>query len=92
MSISATEVKQNGVLIFEKMLDKFSEAWNTTQVKPTQLFSYVQQVRTIQFIALYASDFIDNKVVSDCYLINATDNETLLKTNQLLENFLKKNQ
>ena len=33
MSISATEVKQNGVLIFEKMLDKFSEVVITVRGK-----------------------------------------------------------
>ncbi|HQS78529.1 MAG TPA: type II restriction endonuclease, partial [Sulfurovum sp.] len=46
---------------------EFTKAWNTTQTKPTQLFSYVQQTRTTQFIALYASDFVDSQVVSNYY-------------------------
>ena len=66
---------------------EFSKAWNTTQIKPTQLFSYVQQVRTTQFIALYASDFIDNKIIADYYLINVKDNETLLQNNLDLKSY-----
>jgi type I restriction enzyme M protein len=63
---------------------EFTKAWNTTQTKPTQLFSYVQQTRSTKFIALYASDFIDNQVVSNYYLINVCDNEALLKNDSKL--------
>ncbi len=66
---------------------EFSKAWNTTQVKPTQLFSYVQQVRTTEFIALYASDFVDGKVRADYYLISVKDNETLLKNTPDLKSY-----
>jgi len=66
---------------------EFSKAWNTTQTKPTQLFSYVQQTRTTKFIALYASDFVDNKVVSNYYLINVSDNDELLKNNPKLQSY-----
>jgi type I restriction-modification system DNA methylase subunit/restriction endonuclease S subunit len=66
---------------------EFSKAWNTTQTKPTQLFSYVQQTRTTKFIALYASDFVDNQVVSNYYLINVSDNDELLKNNPKLQSF-----
>ncbi|OZA60760.1 MAG: type I restriction endonuclease subunit M, partial [Sulfurovum sp. 39-42-12] len=66
---------------------EFTKAWNTTQTKPTQLFSYVQQTRTTQFIALYASDFVDSQVVSNYYLINVSDNDELLKNNPKLQSF-----
>ncbi len=66
---------------------EFNKAWNTTQTKPTQLFSYVQQTRTTKFIALYASDFVDNKIVSNYYLINVSDNDELLKNNPKLQSY-----
>lgn len=66
---------------------EFTKAWNTTQTKPTQLFSYVQQTRSTKFISLYASDFVDNKVISNYYLINVTDNEELLTSNKSLKAF-----
>ncbi len=66
---------------------EFTKAWNTTQTKPTQLFSYVQQTRTTKFIALYASDFVDNQVVTNYYLINVSDNDELLKNNPKLQSY-----
>lgn len=66
---------------------EFDNAWKTTQHKPTQLFSYVQQTRSTKFIALYASDFIDSKVVSNYYLINVTDNEDLIFSNPKLKSY-----
>jgi len=66
---------------------EFSKAWNTTQTRPTQLFSYVQQTKSTKFISLYASDFIDNKVISNYYLINVTDNKELLTSNKSLKAF-----
>lgn len=66
---------------------EFTKAWNATQTKPTQLFSYVQQTRTTKFIALYASDFVDDKVVSNYYLINVSDNDELLKNNPKLQSY-----
>ena len=64
---------------------EFTKAWSTTQVKPTQLFSYVQQTQTTQFIALYASDLVDGKVKADYYLINLNDNEKLLENDKELK-------
>jgi type I restriction-modification system DNA methylase subunit/restriction endonuclease S subunit len=67
--------------------NEFVKAWKTTQTKPTQLFSYVQQAKSTKFIALYASDFIDDNVQSNYYLINITDNEELLKNNPKLKSY-----
>ncbi len=64
---------------------EFTKAWSTTQVKPTQLFSYVQQTQTTQFIALYTSDLVDGKVKADYYLINLNDNEKLLENDKALK-------
>lgn len=66
---------------------EFNKAWKTTQTKPTQLFSYVQQAKSTKFIALYASGFIDNTIQSNYYLINITDNEELLKNNPKLKSY-----
>lgn len=66
---------------------EFTSAWSNTLVKPTQLFSYVRQVTSTKFIALYASDFIDEKIVSDYYLINLQDNEEILKKNEKLASY-----
>jgi type I restriction-modification system DNA methylase subunit/restriction endonuclease S subunit len=79
----------NALLIIECKTagSEFTKAWNITQIIPTQLFSYFQQERTTQFIALYASDFINNRIVADYYLINVTDNETLLKNNPNLKSY-----
>ncbi|MBD3843003.1 MAG: restriction endonuclease subunit M, partial [Campylobacterales bacterium] len=66
---------------------EFSKAWNTTQSRPTQLFSYVQQTKSTKFIALYASDFVDDRVISNYYLINLSDNIELLKNSPKLKSF-----
>lgn len=67
--------------------NEFTKAWNTTQTKPTQLFSYVQQAKSTKFISLYASDFIDETIQSNYYLINITDNEELLKNDPTLKGY-----
>jgi len=84
---------ENALLIIECKTagSEFTKAWNTTQVKPTQLFSYIQQVKSTKFIALYASDFIDEKVKADYYLINVSDNEKLLQTNKELKSYTDAN-
>ncbi len=66
---------------------EFTKAWKTTQVKPTQLFSYVQQIRTTKFMALYMSDFLDEKIKSSYYIISLVDNDILLKNNSELKSY-----
>jgi len=77
----------NALLIIECKTagSEFTKAWNSTQIKPTQLFSYVQQAQTTKFIALYASDLVDGKVKADYYLINLCDNKKLLENNKELK-------
>lgn len=52
-----------------------------------QLFSYFQQIQDSRFLALYTSDFLDDKVISNYYLINVTDNKELLKNNPKLKSY-----
>lgn len=79
----------NSILIIECKTAwvEFNKAWKETLNKPTQLFSYAQQTRTTQFLALYTSDFVDNKIKSDYYLISLKDNDDFLKNNSKLKSF-----
>ena len=52
-----------------------------------QLFSYLQQAPETKFLALYASDFRDTKVVSEYYLINVQDNQELLENDSSLKSY-----
>lgn len=52
-----------------------------------QLFSYLQQATSTKFLALYASDYLDGKVISNYYLVNVADNEELLKNNPKLKSY-----
>jgi len=70
---------------------EFTKAWSSTQVKPTQLFTYVVQERSVKFIALYASNVIDAKVIADYYLINLQDNKNLLENNKALKSYTDAN-
>ena len=58
--------------------NELSKAWNRTLQDGGQLFSYVKQTSTTQFICLYASNWIDEQVKPDYYLISLSDNEKLL--------------
>jgi type I restriction-modification system DNA methylase subunit len=58
---------------------EFESAWKKTLTNGGQLFTYAKQAGSTQFISLYASNFIDEKVVSHYYLITLKDNEKLLE-------------
>ncbi len=51
-----------------------------------QLFSYLQQATSTQFLALYSSDFTEN-VICNYYLISVTDNDELLKNDKELKGY-----
>lgn len=67
--------------------DEFKKAWDVTQIKPTQLFSYAQQDRDTKFIALYASDFVDDEIKSDYYLISLSDDKKKLFEDKSLKSY-----
>jgi len=64
---------------------EFNKAWEETQTKPTQLFSYAQQEKNTKFIALYTSDFTNNRLIANYYLINLSDNKELIENNSSLK-------
>lgn len=57
---------------------EFDDAWKKTLINGGQLLSYVKQAGSTQFVCLYASDYLDNKVLADYRLITLKDNEKLL--------------
>ncbi|WP_281546860.1 N-6 DNA methylase [Pseudoalteromonas sp. PAR1] len=71
---------QKSLLIIEcKTAGKeFEDAWKKTLINGGQLLTYAKQAGSTQFVCLYASDYIDQKVVRDYYLITLKDNESLL--------------
>ena len=81
--------KEKTLLIIECKTagSEFKKAWDSTQIKPTQLFSYAQQDRDTKFIALYASDFVDDEIKSDYYLISLSDDNKRLFENKSLKSY-----
>jgi len=73
---------ENSLLIIEcKTAGKeFEDAWKDTCEDGGQLFSYFQQEKSTQFVALYASDFVDDKIKFEYKLIAVRDNEEYLKS------------
>lgn len=58
---------------------EFEGAWKKTLNNGGQLFTYAKQAGSTQFISLYASDFLDEKVKPHYYLITLKDNKKLLE-------------
>lgn len=55
--------------------DEFAKAWKKTLSDGDQLFRYYNSYRQAQYICLYTSDFVDQKIKSDYRLIKMTDND-----------------
>ncbi|GAB1430896.1 hypothetical protein MASR2M18_17300 [Ignavibacteria bacterium] len=74
----------NSLLIIEcKTAEKeFENAWKDTLEDGGQLFSYFQQEKSTQFLALYASDFSDDEIKFDYKLIAVLDNKEYLYSNR----------
>lgn len=66
---------------------EFEKAWKYTLEDGGQLFSYLEQEKAVEFIALYASDFINNQIVTSQKIISHKDNETILLENKELKSF-----
>ena len=59
--------------------DEFNDAWNDTLNGKGQLFTYVQQERSAQYLCLYASGLEDGALKYASYIIAVRDNEDVLK-------------
>ncbi len=58
---------------------QFDDEWKKTLINGGQIFSYAKQAGSTQFVALYTSNYIDDRVIPSYYLITLRDNEKLLK-------------
>lgn len=66
---------------------EFDKAWKYTLEDGGQLFSYLEQEKAVEFIALYASDFEDNQILTYQKIISHKDNEIILNENKELKSF-----
>ena len=67
--------------------DEFERAWKKTLQDGDQLLSYAQQIPQTQYLCLYASDFVDNKIRIDQRIIAHRDNEKIIAQNETLQRF-----
>ena len=81
------EIKSLLIIECKKSGNEFTKAWSDTQSDGGQIFSYFQQERSTEFLALYASDFVDGKVVAEYKLIKCQDNEKLILENETLKSY-----
>lgn len=69
--------------------DEFSKAWKKTLQDGGQLFNYYNTYRQAQYLALYASDFVEGEPRCNYRLITMTDNKEYLESNPQLLSFEK---
>lgn len=69
--------------------DEFHKAWRKTLLDGDQLFNYYNTYRQAQYLALYASDFVDGEPRCDYRLITMTDNDDYLESNPHLVSYKK---
>lgn len=83
--------ENNSLLLIECKTagNEFSKEWKRMQSDGGQLFSYAQQIPTVQFLCLYASDFVDEKIRIDQKIISHQDNQKILEDNPKLESYQK---
>ena len=62
---------------------EFRKEWARMQNDGGQLFSYFQQERSVKFLCLYTSDFVDNVLNYQSHIIATQDNQSYLKDNSL---------
>ena len=67
--------------------EEFERAWRKTLQNGDQLFSYAQQIPQTQYLCLYASDLVDDKIRIDQRIIAHRDNEKILAQNDKLRPF-----
>jgi type I restriction-modification system DNA methylase subunit/restriction endonuclease S subunit len=71
----------NSLLIIEcKTWGEFGKAWQEMLEDGGQLFSYAQQIKSTQFLCLYASNFTGNNIEYSNYIITLNDNSEHLRT------------
>lgn len=66
---------------------EFNKHWKKTLQDGDQLFRYLTNKRETEFLCIYTSDFVDDKVVSKYNLISLIDNKEYIENNPNLESF-----
>ena len=66
---------------------EFERAWRKTLQNGDQLFSYAHQETKTQYLCLYASDLVDDKIRTDQRIIAHRDNEKIIAQNDGLRRF-----
>lgn len=61
---------------------EFSKEKNKMELNGGQLFSYWQQEGSTKWLALYASDFVDNKLSHKCLVVNCQDDPNIIKISE----------
>ena len=89
--ILVKDQEKNPLLLIECKTagEEFKRAWRKTLQNGDQLFSYAQQIPQTQYLCLYASDFVDDKIRTDQRIIAHRDNEKILAQNDELRPFAK---
>lgn len=89
--ILVRDQENNPLLIIECKTagDEFDRAWWKTQQDGDQLFSYAQQIPKTQYLCLYASDFVKNRIRIDHKIISHQDNEKILAQDETSRSFAK---
>lgn len=88
--IFVKNLKDEPLLIIECKTEgrEFDKAWKDTLEDGAQLFSYIEQEKAIEFVALYASDFVGGDIVTYQRIISHKDNEAILNENKELKSFV----
>ena len=87
--ILVRDQEDNPLLIIECKTagDEFEKAWDETRNNGGQLFSYAQQIPQTQYLCLYASDFVENKIRIDHKIIAHRDDENILAHGAISQSF-----
>ncbi len=89
--ILVKDQQNNPLLIIECKTagDEFEKAWDDTRQDGGQLFSYAHQDTKVQYLCLYASNFIENQLDYKYKLIPHLDNQQILAEDASLMSFEK---
>ena len=91
--ILVRDQENNPLLIIECKTagDEFEDAWDDTRQDGGQLFSYAHQDAQTQYLCLYTSDFLGDKLDYEYKLIPHLDNPQILAEDASLLSFEKAN-
>ena len=81
--------ENNPLLIIECKTagDEFDKAWKKTLQDGDQLFSYAQQIHRTQYLCLYASDFLENRIRIDQKIIAHRDDANIIAQDETSRSF-----